>query len=345
MARLWTFLAPTGADALARAVRRAEGAGAEGLWFPQLHSPPFPMMAAAAMTSARLRIGSGIALAFARSPVETALAALDLDALSGGRTVLGLGPGVQTTNEKIHGVVYGNPRRHLREVVRIVRDVIERGHTGELGLYEGEYLRVDLRGMRLGGARVRPSIPIHLSALFEGSIRLAAEIGDGVLGHPIWSRRWIETELARNVASGLAKAGRGRTGFEVNLWSYVTVDRDRRKAFDDARATVAFYASRTQYDRYFDTNGFGSEARAAAAASARGDFAGAVAAIPNAMVATFSTVGTPDEVREQVERLAAHADSVTLVPPGIGGTLPPDRIEAYREAIIGTFFPDGRPSG
>jgi alkanesulfonate monooxygenase SsuD/methylene tetrahydromethanopterin reductase-like flavin-dependent oxidoreductase (luciferase family) len=216
--------------------------------------------------------------------------------------------------------------------------VIERGQTGDLGLYEGEYARVDLRGARLGGPRLRPSIPIHLPALFEGSIRLAAEIGDGLLGHPIWSLRWIEAELARNLESGLAKAGRSRRSFEVNLWTYVTVDPDRRRAFEDARSTVAFYASRAQYARYYDAHGYAAEARAAVAALARGDFPGAVASIPDEMVTTFSTVGTPDEVREQVERLAAHADSVTLVPPGIGGTLPPERIEAYREAIIRTFF-------
>jgi alkanesulfonate monooxygenase SsuD/methylene tetrahydromethanopterin reductase-like flavin-dependent oxidoreductase (luciferase family) len=67
----------------------------------------------------------------------------------------------------------------------MVRDVIERGHTGELGAYEGEYHRFDLTGFRLGGPRVRKSIPIFLPALFESSIRLAGEIGDGLAGHPV----------------------------------------------------------------------------------------------------------------------------------------------------------------
>lgn len=336
-ARLWTFLTPMGADALARAVRRIEDAGFAGVWFPQLAGAPFPMMTAAAMSSSRLGIGSGIALAFSRSPVETALAALEVDLLSAGRTVLGLGPGARVTNERIHGTAYGKPQRQLREVVAIVRDVIERGHGGELGVYEGEFRRADLRGARLGGPRTRASIPIHLAALFEGSIRLAAEIADGLLGHPIWSLHWIETELERQLRAGREKAGQARPAFTVNLWSYVTIDRDRRRALDDARSTVAFYASRAQYVRYFEAHGFGAEARAAAAAWSGGDVATAVAAIPDEMVDTFSTAGTPDEVRERIERLSARADVVTLAPPGLGGLLAAERVDAYRQAILQTF--------
>ena len=337
MKPLWTFLTPMPADALASAVRRAEDAGFAGVFFPQLHGAPFSMMAAAAVESSRLGIGSGIALAFSRSPVETALAALEVDLLSGGRTVLGLGPGARVTNERIHGTPYGNPRRQLREVIEIVRDVIERGHGGELGVYEGEYRRADLRGARLGGARPRSSIPIHLAALFEGSIRLAGEIADGLLGHPIWSLRWIENELEQNLHAGREKAAERRPSFTVNLWSYVTIDRDRRRALDDARSTVAFYASRGQYQRYFDVHGFGAEARAVAEAWARGDVAAAVAAVPDEMVDTFSTAGTPDEVRERIERFSTLADVVTLVPPGLGGLLPAERVEGYREAILRTF--------
>ena len=335
--KLWAVLEPAAPDSLRREVEAAEAAGLEGVWVPQLWSPPFPAMAAIAQMSRSLRIGSGVALAFTRSPLETALDALDVDLLSGGRTVLGLGTSIRAVTEGFHGSTYGKPIAHLREVVRIVRDVIEKGHTGELGAYEGEYHKVDLRGFRVRPP-VRPSIPIWLPALFASSIRLAAEVGDGLIGHPVWSREFVTGEMAKTLDEALARRGRSRDRFHVNLWIYTAIADDAQRAVDEARGTVAFYASVAQYEKYFASHGFGDAARAVAAAAARGDAAGMAAAVPDEMVRRFAAVGTADEVRERVAAMARHADSVTLVPPGTGGSLPPARVAEYRRAIADTFF-------
>jgi alkanesulfonate monooxygenase SsuD/methylene tetrahydromethanopterin reductase-like flavin-dependent oxidoreductase (luciferase family) len=335
---LWTVLESMPGKEFERAVREAEDAGLQGIWIPQVFSPPFPAMAAAAMVSTSLRIGSGVALAFTRSPLETALSALEIDVLSGGRTVLGLGTSIQMVNERLHGAVYGKPLVHLREVVQLVRDVIERGHTGELGAYEGRYHRLDPSGFRLGAPRVRKTIPIYLPALFESSIRLAAEIGDGLAGHPVWSLRWVDNEVRRLLDEGLAAAGRKRGELHVNLWAYVAIDADKKRAIDDARGTLAFYSGIAQYERYFAAHGFGDAARAVAAATAKGDLRAARAAVPDQMVTTFMVAGTRDEVRERIEKLGRAADSLTLVPPGTGGTLPPERVRAYQRAIVEEFY-------
>src|SRR6266481_4480813 len=130
--RHWGMLTTLPAPVMEQIVRQAEDAGMEGLWAPQLFGPPFPILTAAAMVSRKLKLGSGVALAFTRSPLETALSALDLDTISGGRAVLGLGTSVRWWNEQWHGVEYGKPQKHLREVVRIVREIIARGHNGDL---------------------------------------------------------------------------------------------------------------------------------------------------------------------------------------------------------------------
>src|SRR5262249_27619381 len=148
------------------------------------------------------------------------------------------------------------------------------------------------------------------------------EIGDGLAGHPVWSLRWVQNEVPRLLGEGLAAAGRRREDFHVNLWSYVAIDADRRRAIDDARATLAFYSGVAQYERYFAAHGFGDAARAVVAATAKGDFLGARRAVPDEMVATFMVAGTRDEVQRRVEELGRAADSLTLVPPGTAGTLP-----------------------
>ena len=118
----------------------------------------------------------------------------------------------------------------------------------------------------------------------------------------------------------------------------MAIAEDRRRAIDEARGTVAFYSSIAQYEKYFTAHGFGDAARAVAAAAARGDARAMVAAVPDEMVEEFVAVGTPDEVRARVDELGRLAESITLIPPGTGGTLDSQRVAAYGRAIAETFF-------
>src|SRR5207244_11638366 len=100
-ARYWLTAAPTDAETLGRDLREMEERGGEGVWVPQTFDPPFTTLGAAAAVTRRLRLGSGIALAYTRTPLETALGALTLDRLSGGRGVLGLGTSTRYVNEAL----------------------------------------------------------------------------------------------------------------------------------------------------------------------------------------------------------------------------------------------------
>ena len=333
--KYWQVVMAQPADLLARAVREAEDAGVEGIWAPQLHSPPFATLAAAAMVSKRILLGTGIALAFTRSPAETALSALDLDKISGGRAVLGLGTSIRAFNEDVHGVVYGKPVAHLREVTQIVRAITTEGHTGKLGKIEGEYHKVDLSALRTGKP-VRERIPIWLPPLFEPTVRLAGEVADGLTGHPVWSLHWIANEVSRTLDAAFAKTGRKRADFHINLWIYTAINQDRRKAIDDARGTIAFYSSIAQYEKYYAAHGFGAQARAVQAASARKDFAAMRNAVPDEMVTTFALAGTPDEGRARIAEYWKVADSITLVPPNAG--LDSATMHGYQQAIADTFY-------
>ncbi|GLZ08125.1 hypothetical protein Acsp03_55910 [Actinomadura sp. NBRC 104412] len=133
-------------EELADAARRAEAAGAESIWVPELHRSATVTAAAVATATRRARIGTGIALAFTRSPMITALEALDLDELSGGRFVLGLGTGVRWLNEDWHNVPFGKPVGHLRETVRNLRRFWESCMTGEPIDLPGEQEPMRIRG-------------------------------------------------------------------------------------------------------------------------------------------------------------------------------------------------------
>ena len=334
--RYWGLILPSDAATMTQVAQTSEAAGLEGLWGVQVYGPPFLPLAAAAMVTKRVKLGTGVALAFTRSPLETALSAIDLDTMSGGRMVLGLGTSIRWWNESWHGVTYGKPIAHLREVVRIVREIIAGAHGGKLGKIEGEYHKLDLTGFRTLAPSVRDRIPIYVPAVFEGGVRLAAEIGDGLPSHPIWSQRWIEKEVTQTLDATLTKVGRKRSEFDLNIWAFVAIDDDRKRAIDAARATVAFYASMEQYEKYFAAHGFQAQARAAFAAASRGDQAAMAAAIPDEMVTTFAIAGTVGQARERVENLWKHADSLTLGPPIIG--MDPATIGRYTAAIAQTFY-------
>jgi probable F420-dependent oxidoreductase len=338
--KFWTVIVPMHGAALAHAVKAADDMRLEGIWAPSLYGPPFIPLAAAAMASERLKLGTGVALAFTRSPLETALSAIDIDVISGGRAVLGLGPSLRWFNEDWHGVTYGKPLAHLREVVRMVRAIIAGAHSGELGKLEGEYHKLDLRQFKTLAPPPRPRIPIYLPAVFESAVGLAGEIADGLAGHPIWSARWLNREVKAALDAALARAGRTRSEFDLNVWAFVAIDEDRKRAIDDARPTVAFYAKYAQYEKFFAAHGFGAEARAASVAFKRNDDDALIRVIPDEMVTTFALAGTPDDVGERIRELWLSADSLTLSPPIY--SMDPLRLEAYQHAIGETLWKRGR---
>jgi probable F420-dependent oxidoreductase len=334
--RYWGLIAPMPGAALAEVAKQCEALGLEGLFAPQLYGSPFTTLAAAAMATSRVKLGSFVALAFTRSPLETACAALELDTISGGRAVLGIGPSVRWWNEDWYGVHYGKPIAHLREAISVIRMIIEKGHTGELGKWEGEYYKLNLDRFKTLAPPVRTRIPLYLPALYETAARVSGEIAEGLVPHPICSEQWLLERVAPSVVKGLAKAGRDRREFDLNICPWVAVAPTKREALDDARPTVAFYALHSQYEKYFAANGFGKEAHAIAEASKAKDDAAMMNTCSDEMVEKFTIAGTPDEVRKRIDRLDGIADSFTLCAPIAG--LPPEKIGELNGRIAQTFY-------
>ncbi|MBK7125272.1 MAG: LLM class flavin-dependent oxidoreductase [Dehalococcoidia bacterium] len=334
--RYWGTLSPLPAQVITAQAQQFESMGLEGVFAPQVYGPPFIPLAVAAGATTRLKLASGIALAFARSPFETAVAAMDMDTVSNGRFVLGLGSSVRSWSEGFFGMPYGKPVEHLREVIEIVRLVIQKSHTGELGRYDGKYHQLDFSEFQPLRAPVRTDLPIWVAGLRQPILKLGAEVADGVIGHPIWSIEWATTKVIDDISAGLAKAGRKRSDIEFNVWLFVAPNNDRKQAIEDAKATVAFYAGVEQYEAYFAAHGFGKEARLLQEGVKRGDYLGVKHLVPDEMAQTFVVCGTPDEVRARVAKVWEVADSACLNPPIYA--LEPEQVMAYGMAIAQLFY-------
>ena len=334
--KYWGVVTPLPAPFLTAQAQQLESLGLEGLFAPQVYGPPFVPLAAAAAVTSRVRLASGIALAFARSPFETATAAMDLDRISNGRFTLGLGTSVKAWSEGFFGMEYGRPLDHMREVVEIVRLVMTEAHTGALTQYHGHYHKLNFSEFNPVGAPLRTNIPIWIAALRTPLIRLAAEIADGIIGHPIWSIEWATTKVMDDVKAGLAKASKKRDDIEFNMWLFVAPNADRKQAIEDARATVAFYGGIEQYEDYFAAHGFRAEAKALQHGVKKGDYLSVKHLVTDEMAKTFVVCGTPDEVRERVSAIWDTADSATLVPPSYG--LEPGALLQYAAKIADIFY-------
>lgn len=333
--RYWSVIGPAPAPELTAMCRLLEAAGLDGLFAPQVLGPPWIPLAAAAAVTDRVQLGSGIAIAAARSPFETAMAALDLDRLSGGRFVLGLGTSVLAWTRGIFGSQVGKQVSHLRETVAAVRHVVAGAHTG-LAPFEGEFYRADFRELQATPPPVRTAIPIWIAALRPKMVALAAEVGDGLIGHPMWSIEWALERMRPEFEAALARAGRRRADVEVNLWFWAAPGPDVRQAIEDARPTMAFYGGIAQYEPFFAAHGFAEVVRRLQAAVQGGDYRSAARFVPDEMVRTFVVVGERDEIRARFAAVGHFADSLCIVPPVYA--LAPERAMAYGTAIAEALY-------
>jgi probable F420-dependent oxidoreductase len=323
------------APALAAVAQQAEAQGLAGIFAAQVYGPPWIPLAAAATATERIQLASGIAIASARSPFETAMAAIDLDRLSDGRFILGLGASILAWSRGVFGAPEHKPLAQLRETVAAVRHIVGGAHRG-LAPFEGRYYRADFAELQPTPPPLREEIPIWVAALRGPAVRLAAEVADGVMGHPMWSLDWAVERIQPDLAAGLAKAGRKREEVELNLWLWCVPNADEAEALEDSRTTIAFYAGMKQYESFFEAHGFRDEARRLQECVRKRDVPSGARLVPDEMVRSFVLCGKPDEVRRRVERAWSVADSLCLIPPVYG--LSPEKLLFYAGETAKLFY-------
>jgi probable F420-dependent oxidoreductase len=314
--------------------RRAEAAGAEAIWVPELHrSATVPAAAIAAATS-RARVGTAIALAFTRSPMITALEALDLDELAGGRFVLGLGSGVQRLNEDWHNARFGKPVGHLKETVRNIRHFWATCTSGDPIDLPGDHEPMRIRGYERPFPVGNPEIPIYLAAMGPAMTRLAGAIGDGWISHELCSPRYLQERVLPELETGIARTeGKTRKDLDVVVSACCSVADDPAVAVRRVSGLVGFYASVRSYADFFDFHGLAAEHQAVLDAFRAGSGADYLAdAVSSRMVRTLTMTGTRDEVAAQIADYEGKADAVKLSPPTHG--IAPEDTRAAQDEIL-----------
>jgi probable F420-dependent oxidoreductase len=316
---------------------RAEAAGVECVWAPELFRSSVTQAAYLAGRTETIDVATGIAWAFTRSPFILAVSALDIDEMSGGRFRLGLGSGVKRLNETWHNAEYGKPAPHLREAIEATRMIMQQAGGGEPIRYEGEYYDIDIKGWIRPHPAARDSVPIYTAGVQGGMCRMAGDVADGMIGHPIQSLRWIDEVVVDSFEKGLSRSGRERKDFDYLPTVCCAIDDDEARAIEMARRTISFYATVKTYMPLWELHGFADNAVAAGEAFRSGDLAGVPAAISDEMVDTYCAAGPLDKVRARVEETAERADGLFLTPPTY--FISPEELSEYQNRIIDAFGP------
>lgn len=299
----------------ARLAREAEEAGFESVWVAETARSAFVQAAVAALATSTVRVGTGVAVAFARSPTLTAMAARDLAELSGGRFVLGLGSQVKRVNELRFSVPFEHPAAKLAEAVEVIRKVLA-AYAGQPIDHRGRFYTVALPPFPGAGPAPGP-LPIYLAAVNQRMAETAGRVADGVLGHPMTSPAWVREVLRPAVERGALAAGRDPSGVSITTNLLVQVGEDREAVRREAALQLGFYATTRTYAPVLALHGFGDLVRPLREAFARGD-TGALAELALPMVDTLSVAGTPEECRERVAAYEGLVDRVVLGPAWVG---------------------------
>jgi F420-dependent oxidoreductase-like protein len=292
-------------------IRHAEELGYHSVWTAEAwgSDAATPLAWIAAQTK-KIKLGTGIMQLPGRSPANTAMTAMTLDALSGGRFILGLGTSGPQVVEGWHGVPFDKPLSWMREYIEIVRAVFAREKPLE---YQGERYQIPYRGPGATGLgkplksilHGRKDIPIYTGSMAPKSQAMAAEIADGMLLTCMHPERFEVIEA--NLREGFAKSGRSLENFDVAPTVAVVIGDDLDACRAPLKMSLALYIGgmgardKNFYNQYIRKVGFEAEAKKIQDLYLDGKRGEAIAAVPDALVDALHLVGPAARIRDRFQ--------------------------------------------
>ena len=273
-----------------------------------------------AAPGSRVDLYTNVAIALPRNPMQLAYLANDLQLLSGGRFMLGLGSQIKPQIEKRFGASFDPPVARMRELVQAMRAIFTAWATGERLRFEGEFYRHTLMTPMFNpGPNPHGPPPLWLGALGPVMTRMAAEVADGLLVMPFSSERFFTDHTLTNVAAGLASADRSRADLSIIAQAIVCVGRDDAEyaaAVGGVKGLLSFYGSTPSYRPVLDAHGWGDLHVELNMLSKQGRWLDMIGLIDDEVLNTIAVCGTPEQVgRRLIERFDGVADRVGFYMP------------------------------
>lgn len=300
-------------------VLEAEKLGFESVWTGESYgSDSVTPVTWVLSRTTRIKAGTGIMQIPARTPACAAMTAMTLQAMSGNRFLMGVGPSGPQVVEGWHGVAYGKPLQRTKEYIEIVRRIFDR--TGNLE-FASEHYQIPYNGAGATGLgkplksimKAQPGLPIYTAAIAPAGLRTAGEVADGVL--PIYMNPEKSHLVVDHVLEGRAKAGKAGSldGFDIAPYVRLAMGPDLQKCRDSVKPLLALYIGgmgareKNFYNDYAKRLGYEEAAVKIQDAFLAGRRSDAMAAIPDQLVDDIALVGPSDRIKGRLKDWKAAA--------------------------------------
>ena len=306
-----------------QAARAAEVLGFAGLWTSETKHDGFLPLAIAAGATRSLDLGTSVAIAFSRSPMETAQTAWDLQDLSGGRFILGLGTQVKAHITRRFSMPWDRPAARLREYILALRAIWESFQTEGPLNFEGEFYRHTLMTPFFNpGPIEHPEVPGFIAGVNTRLAHLAGELCDGFHVHPFHSPEYVRRTVKPAIAQGAEQAGRDAEQVELATSAFVISGEGEEAAEqrESVRSQLSFYASTPTYRTVLAAHGWEEVGERLGALAREKKWSEMPELITDEMLQAFAIEAAPDELGPALEeRYEGLIDRVALYLPFVAG--------------------------
>jgi probable F420-dependent oxidoreductase len=309
-----------------------EAMGLDGAWSFEGSHDPFVPLTLASQTTDRIELGTAIAVAYARTPMTTAHTAWDLQRLSGGRFILGLGTQIKPHIEKRYGMPWSKPAARMREYVQALRAIWDSWSTGDKLDFRGDfYTHTLMTPFFSPGPNEAAPPPVYVAGVGPHMVRVIGEVADGFFVHPFHSPEFLHAETLPALAEGASAIGRDPAEVEIACLTIVamgTNDEELADARTKAKAQLAFYGSTPAYAGVLEHHGYDGLQAELNAMSKQGRWRDMTDRIDDDLLELIAVTGSAAEVGRKLAARNVFANRSTMM---FYGPQPSD--ESITEAI------------
>jgi probable F420-dependent oxidoreductase len=283
--------------------RRAADTGYDGLWTAEVQNDPFIALTLAATVTERPKLGTSVALALARNPMSLASTAHGLQALTGGRLLLGLGTQVRAHITRRYSMPWSRPAARMREFVLAMRSIWDCWADGGPLDFRGEFYTHTLMPPTfipephgLGAPKVL------LAGVGTAMTAVAGEVADGFLSHGFTTERYLREVTLPALRNGPRGASADFQVVGMPMLAVGDTDDELQRALEKVRSQVAFYGSTPAYRAVLGLHGWDDLGERLHRLSQQGEWDRMTALVDDEVLRTFAVVGRPAEVAEELMR-------------------------------------------
>ncbi|QXC61537.1 LLM class F420-dependent oxidoreductase [Aquihabitans sp. G128] len=308
---------------LAKAAAGAKGQedlGFDGLWAAETNHDPFLALTLAAEHTERIQLGTGIAVAFARSPMTLATTAYNLNAFAEGRFLLGLGSQIKPHITRRFSMPWSSPAARMKEFIQAMQAIWASWSDGTKLDFQGDFYQHTLMTPFFDpGPNAHGAPKVFLAAVGELMTKVAGEVADGLLVHGFTTESYLREVTLPAIAAGLDASGRTRADLQLSLPSFIvtgTTEEELAAAAKGTREQIAFYASTPAYRGVLEHHGWGDLQTELKGLSKEGKWAEMGERIDDDVLHTFAVVAEPDAVAgELLARFGDVVDRLSFYTP------------------------------